>query len=535
MIEATYLDVLTRYPVATLAAGALLILLIRRLSQENSNKLSSLPTAPAKTPEQTSTEWLMESKLKFPDTPFVLPLDVETWVILPHSLLNEVKAFPSDKVNFMRLNYERMQGRYTGIGQYDHDEGVAAIRNDLTRNIARVISDLQDEASFALDKQVGDRPEWKEMWVYGDVLQTVSRLSARTFVGYPLCRDEEWINKTINLTTDTLEGVNAIKKYHPWIRDIAAPFIPELRRIKENQKFIANKLRSQVTSIIAAAKESGDFQKKPAGEDVSNEEVTDENHNLVHWVIKNFKDPEKVTAEEVGLVEIGVAFAAIHTTSMALSFAIFDLAARPEYIPELRKEIEGVIAEENYPDRKLRKTSMPKLKKLDSFVKESQRWNPPGMINMGRLVTAKQGVTLSTGQHLPKGTFLGFGAPFAHGNKDPPKTVVTAKSQPPLSEFYPWRFSDLRTQAGQETLHLHVSSDNNDTSFGVGRNACPGRFFASNEIKTVLIELIKRYDIGIGPQGQGAGGEFSKPEMLEFDTFYAPDPYAKIYVRNRQV
>ncbi|RDW65201.1 hypothetical protein BP5796_09893 [Coleophoma crateriformis] len=534
MIEATYLDVLTRYPVATLAAGALLILVIRRLYQENSRQSLSLPKAPAKAPDQSGTDWLMESKSKFPDTPFILPMD-EQWVILPHSLVNEFKAIPTDKISFMKLNYERMQGKYTGIGQYDHDEGIAAIRNDLTRNIARVISELQEEVSFALDKQVGDAPEWKEMWVYGDVLQTVARLSARTFVGLPLCRDEEWINKTISLTTDTVEGVNAIKKYHPWIRDIVAPFVPELRRIKENQNFIADKLRSQVISIIAAAKENGDFKRKPAADDVANGEVTDENHNLVHWVIKNFKDPEKVTPEEVGLVEIGVAFAAIHTTSMATSFAIFDLAAYPQYTAELRKEIDSVIAEENYPDRMLRKTSMPKLKKLDSFIKESQRCSPPGMINMGRIVTAKQGVTLSTGHHLPHGTFLGFGAPFDKDNRDPPKTVLTAESQRPLSEFYPWRFSDLRTQPGEQTRHMHVSSDNDDTAFGVGRHACPGRFFASNEIKMVVVELLKRYDLGVGPQGQGAGGEFTRPKLLEFNTFYAPDPDAKIYVRNRQV
>lgn len=50
--------------------------------------------------------------------------------------------------------------------------------------------------------------------------------------------------------------------------------------------------------------------------------------------------------------------------------------AHPEYAEVLREEIARVSAEE--PSGKFRKKSMPKLKKLDSFIKESQRVNPLG-------------------------------------------------------------------------------------------------------------------------------------------------------------
>jgi len=73
--------------------------------------------------------------------------------------------------------------------------------------------------------------------------------------------------------------------------------------------------------------------------------------------------------------------AAIHTTTMATTAAIYDLAAHPEYIPLLRDEIEQVLNEDgNDVDgagfKKLKKSSMPKLWKLDSFLKESQRFTP---------------------------------------------------------------------------------------------------------------------------------------------------------------
>jgi len=155
---------------------------------------------------------------------------------------------------------------------------------------------------------------------------------------------------------------------------------------------------------------------------------------------------------------------------------------------------------------------------------------------MSRLVTAKNGLTLSNGSQLPHGSMVAFTHPFFTTAKLDLKTVLTANSQPPLSQFYPWRYSDIRsTQPGEENRHLFVSTDANDITFGAGRHACPGRFFASNEIKVVLVEILKRYDIGLGPEGQGEGETYTRPKLLEIDTFMAPDPYAKVYVRNRKV
>jgi cytochrome P450 len=66
---------------------------------------------------------------------------------------------------------------------------------------------------------------------------------------------------------------------------------------------------------------------------------------------------------------------------MTLSQAVYDLASKPEYIKMLREEIQHVIAEDGQDVDgegfvKLKKTSFAKLRKLDSFVKESQRLAP---------------------------------------------------------------------------------------------------------------------------------------------------------------
>lgn len=69
---------------------------------------------------------------------------------------------------------------------------------------------------------------------------------------------------------------------------------------------------------------------------------------------------------------------------MATTAAIYDLATYPEYIQPLRDEIQQIIDEDGQDvDEdgivRLKKSSLPKLWKLDSFLKESQRFTPPGL------------------------------------------------------------------------------------------------------------------------------------------------------------
>jgi cytochrome P450 len=84
--------------------------------------------------------------------------------------------------------------------------------------------------------------------------------------------------------------------------------------------------------------------------------------------------------------------AAIHTTSMATTAAIYDLATYPEYIAPLREEIQKVLDEDGYDVGedgflRLKKSSMPKLWKLDSFLKESQRLTPPALSKLKEIPT----------------------------------------------------------------------------------------------------------------------------------------------------
>jgi len=152
---------------------------------------------------------------------------------------------------------------------------------------------------------------------------------------------------------------------------------------------------------------------------------------------------------------------------------------------------------------------------------------------MLRVVTAKEGITLSNGLHLPYDTEFGVchtqqssAVPIEYMAKTPP--------QPSFDEFHPFRYSDLRSYPGEENKHQFVTTSPESVSFGHGQWACPGRFFASNEIKLVLIELIKNYDLGLGPKGEGESEQFKRPATYVSVASCIPDPTADIYFKRRQ-
>jgi cytochrome P450 len=64
-------------------------------------------------------------------------------------------------------------------------------------------------------------------------------------------------------------------------------------------------------------------------------------------------------------------------------------------------------------------------------------------------------------------------------------------------------------------------------NFGHGNHACPGRFFASNEIKVVLIELLRSWEWKF-LEGMG------RPENVLWDMGCTPDRDAVMEFRRRK-
>ena len=54
--------------------------------------------------------------------------------------------------------------------------------------------------------------------------------------------------------------------------------------------------------------------------------------------------------------------------AQAFTHALYNIAAYPQYVQPLREEIEGIVAQDGWS-----KASLGKMRKLDSFFKETMR------------------------------------------------------------------------------------------------------------------------------------------------------------------
>ncbi|KLU89775.1 hypothetical protein MAPG_08744 [Magnaporthiopsis poae ATCC 64411] len=158
---------------------------------------------------------------------------------------------------------------------------------------------------------------------------------------------------------------------------------------------------------------------------------------------------------------------------MMVSQTLLHLAHSPEGVEELRREIIQVLSADGW-----KKASFQKLKLVDSAVKEAQRLKP--------ILEPREYVTLSNGLTIPKSQLTAVDTAFY---QDP-----SLFSEP--EKFHMRRFYEMRQQPGGEHKSQLVTVSPTDMAFGYGYRGCPGRFFASNEVKLALCHLLLEYDWG---------------------------------------
>lgn len=127
---------------------------------------------------------------------------------------------------------------------------------------------------------------------------------------------------------------------------------------------------------------------------------------------------------------------------------------------------------------------------------------------------------LSIGPELPPGTLICVDAYHA------------AKSQTEYEDaatLDPLRFHKMRQRPGHEEMHQFTVPGPNNTIWGGGTQACPGRPFASITMKVVLAHLLTHYDIQLLPGGASKPKRNSMPNGS-----ISPDTKAEIMLRDRQ-
>ncbi|KAF8897197.1 cytochrome P450 [Infundibulicybe gibba] len=441
-------------------------------------------------------EMVQEGYDQYCGTAFRVPM-LSKWMIVLSGprMIDDIRKATDDQLSFRDALSESFHIDLTIGPQLHHDPyHVAIVRTPLTRNLAARFTEVQNEIVTSFDDLIpGVEKDWVAVPALKTMMKIVCRTSNRLFVGLPLCRDPDFTALMERFSLDVVKGGNTLNSLPRILWPIAVRFFTNVpANIKRAMGHIAPILQDRLEKEELHGR---DWPGKP--------------NDLISWLLEE-AEGEQRTLWDISVRVLAVNFAAIHTTSMASTHALYDLAVHPEYIKPLREEVEAVIKEDGWS-----KTAMGKMRKLDSFLRESQRLTGIGALVMNRKVL--KDFTFSDGTLVPAGNFVSVASFATHHNKEYYKNPY---------EFDGFRFSRLREDQGEGTKHQTVFLSSENVMFGGGRHACPGRFFAVNELKAILAYTLITYDVKL------EHGTTRPPDLWVGPTC-APNPTAKIMLRRR--
>ncbi|KAI1348395.1 cytochrome P450 [Xylaria sp. FL0043] len=446
---------------------------------------------------QRAANLLKTATNEYAEKPVRIATDTGNLIVLPpNHLAQEIRNEPN--LSFFKSSEEDFHGKLPGFEAFNAEKAAGMLlkvaRNQLTKYLTKVTKPVSLEASFALHNLLGESPEWKEVNVMHTSVKYVSSLSSRIFLGDELCRNKLWLETTSQYAVNSMHAVKTLRLYPKFSRRFVHWFLPECRLIRrllnEARVIIQEVLDKRRAEKIAAAKEGRPIPR---------------HNDAIEWA----EEESKNDPYDPAVYQIGLSMAAIHTTSDLLNQTLHNLVQRPKLINDLRKEIIEVLQNEG-----LTKTALFNLRLMDSVLKETQRLKPIKMTTMHRIALAD--ITLSDGTVIPKGT----------------KCAVrsTKRLDPNVYEnpdvFDGARFMRMRDVPGQSNQAHLVTTGTEALGFGHGLHACPGRFFAANELKIALVHLLLKYDLK--PTKDYAH------KVIELGFDLRVDPKTHILVRRRE-
>ncbi|KAH9825743.1 Cytochrome-P450 monooxygenase [Teratosphaeria destructans] len=413
------------------------------------------------------------------------------WVIVvPPQYIDEIRTAPSYQLSAQDSADDVQQQRHTISPIVQENKfHLHTVRTHLTPSLDSTIDDLVEEIQLALQDEIGTPTEWKSVTAARIAPRIATRTANRTFVGPTLCRNEEYLQLSLTYAVEVFGGADKLRSWPEVLKPIVAKL---MTNIGKRQQVARRHLLPYIKERIA----SGGVGKIQAAD-------------ALQWCLDaapsiEERDPERLVYR---LLHLNVA--SVHTTSVTFLNCLYDLVVRPEIHAELREEITSILQEDGWSTKGLNR-----MWKLDSFMLESQRLSPMASSQMTRAVVSD--FTFSNGTTVPKGTYVL--APM-HA------MYLDDELYPDASTFDAFRWSRLREQPGNANRFRFVSTNPRHINFGHGKDACPGRFFAAQEIKLLLAHILLRYEVKL------AGS--TRPSPTWYDRSCRPNQTAQVLFRAR--
>ncbi|KDQ24036.1 hypothetical protein PLEOSDRAFT_161982 [Pleurotus ostreatus PC15] len=414
------------------------------------------------------------------------------------ALLENLRTAPEHVLSMEAAMVDLLQSDYT-LGEEIRRDAyhVGVIRHILSKNLAVILPEILDEMVSATDDLIRTNLS-KDIWVPIRATETFSKIvcraTNRAFIGLPLCRDEEYCSVNLQFTNHVVFGTVFTGMFLSFLKPVAGQIWSKVYGLQER---LLRTIRPIISERRHHIQEYGpSYPDKP--------------NDMLSWLMDAATPGHCQTDESLAVRMLNVNFLALHTTSSTFVHALYHLASKPTYINILREELI-----DNLGPNRLRSANdwvsdkLEKCWKLDSFFKESQRLNGMGAMSLPRKVMVP--FTFSDGTVLPPGIIVAAAPTATHRDESLYNNAA---------EFDGLRFSKTRenlVMQGKsdkiEEERLRLTSTHNYLSFGGGRHACPGRFFASTILKSMMAHVILNYDVKL-ESGQRPADEWYGPMCM---------------------
>ncbi|KAF2180150.1 cytochrome P450, partial [Zopfia rhizophila CBS 207.26] len=435
--------------------------------------------------------YMKEGYAKHKDSYFkISTLQDEYVIVSDKEKIAEYLAAPDHVLNFQDGANDAVQIPWTmGYGVAHRTYHVPAVRITLTQHIAANIAGMLEQIHEGMDTLIGKPADWVEVPIYDVIVKIVAKVSNRAFSGTLLCQNEQHLNNAIAYAQDVFLSSEIIRAFPNWLKPFLIMLTPIYRRRR-----LAIKLMGSIVQERLDTDYEAQGKKKP--------------DDMIQWLVDSAPPIERTMPQIVERI-MALNVASIHTTTMTLTSALYILGAEWEkYTPILRAEVR-----QHCEGGEITKQTLGKLVKLDSFLRESGRFNNTGLVSLNR--NARKEFRFKDGTVIPAGARVG--APSLAIHNDPQYYLEPEK-------FDGFRFSRMREESAKPMKHQMVSTDIDYLPFGHGKHACPGRFFAVNEMKLIFANLLLRYDLKLIPG--------TAPARMFIGTMAIPETKLKVLMRS---
>ncbi|KAI1815749.1 cytochrome P450 [Poronia punctata] len=380
------------------------------------------------------------------------------------------------------------------------------IRRNLTAHLDDIAGDVWEEVGLALELAWGnDTNSWRRVNLDHTVRRVVARAANRVFVGDDLCRDDDYIESSIHYVTQVSTCGLLMNTLPSWLKGIIGFAFTIPIRVAYSQ--CSKHLQPMFLRLV-------------------DNKTTAPPHLFSSWLVSNSdKYPQSSPERSPDFLSrriLALNFAAIHTSTLTTCNLLLDIFSQNSTQSLLRDEIQTNSSQWNKTCNRARLNQMPRL---DSALRESLRlW---GLVAkaMSRKVVHPAGITLPTGQHLRQGVTVCISGWGLHHDK----SLYTRPFDFVHDRFMRAAPNEenqmIRGKAASSGQVAAAETDERFAAWGIGKHACPGRFFAVDLIKIILARILLEYEVQIQEQ---------RPENMWIEYNVIPPPNATLCIRRRR-